>query len=132
MAWGPPGRRLLSGDSQLCSGGLGLFPRTCSLPSPLAEPLDVLRLGSGSLGGAVLWLGEVLVDFLNSRLRLLCRLGAAALSVGVVVLYFLVDQILARQALALSAAVTFPLLAVIPPALGSTAAEKKPLRRIGG
>jgi len=64
--------------------------------------------------GAVLWLGEVLVDFLDSRLRLLCRLGAAALSVGVVVLYFLVDQILARQALALSAAVTFPLLAVIP------------------
>ena len=64
--------------------------------------------------GAGLWLGQALGESLGGWWRLLFQLAAGAAALGVLALYLLFGQILARQALAFLAAVTFPVLAVIP------------------
>ncbi|NLA58408.1 MAG: hypothetical protein GX855_05865 [Firmicutes bacterium] len=68
----------------------------------------------GAWAGAGLWLGRLFETSLGKWWKPLYQLGAAAIVLGILALYFFFDQLLARQALAFLAAVTFPALAVMP------------------
>ena len=78
----------------------------------------------GAWAAAGLWLGQVLESSLGSWWRPLYQLAAAAAFLGVAGLFFFFDQILARQVLAFLAAITFPVLAVIPQRWGMGALQQ--------